>query len=68
MLRVECTELKTAVRTHGVSENQSFAYMGLIPLPEWGGIDLDDGALDEGVCSDEFVVGGVVDLIRYLRL
>jgi len=36
--------------------------VGLIPLPEGGGIDLDDGALDEGVGSDELVVGGVVDL------
>ena len=37
--------------------------MGLIPLAERSGIDLDDGALDKGVRSDEFVVGGVVDLI-----
>jgi len=34
--------------------------MGLIPLPEGGGIDLDDSALDKGVGSDKFIVGGVV--------
>ena len=36
--------------------------MGLIPLPERSGIDLDNGTLDEGVRSDEFVVGSVVNL------
>lgn len=36
--------------------------MGLVPLTEGGGIDLDDGALDKGVCSDKLVVRGVVDL------
>ena len=38
--------------------------MSLIPLPERSGINLDDGALDESVCTDEFVVGGIVDLVR----
>lgn len=36
--------------------------MSLEPLAEWGGIDLDDGALDESVRPDELVVGGVVNL------
>jgi hypothetical protein len=36
--------------------------MGLIPLPERSSIDLDDCALDKGVCSDKFVVGSVVNL------
>lgn len=36
--------------------------MGLVPLPEWGGIDLDDSVLDEGVRTNKFVVGRVVDL------
>ena len=36
--------------------------MGLVPLAEGGSIDLDDGVLDESVCSYKFVVGGVVDL------
>jgi hypothetical protein len=36
--------------------------VGLIPLPEGGGIDLDDSVLDEGVRADEFVVGCIVDL------
>jgi len=35
--------------------------VGLVPLTEGGGIDLDDGALDEGVSSDQLVVGRVVD-------
>ena len=30
-------------------------------LTEWGGIDGDDGTLDEGLGTDQFVVGGVVD-------
>lgn len=34
--------------------------MALVPLPEWRGVDLDDGTLDEGVGTDEFVVRGVV--------
>lgn len=36
--------------------------MGLIPQPEGISIDLDDGALDEGVRSDKLVVGSVVNL------
>lgn len=34
--------------------------MRLVPLAEGGGVDLDDGALDESVCADELVVRGVV--------
>ena len=41
--------------------------MGLVPLTEGGSVDLDDGAFDEGVRSDEFVIGGVVDLNRNIR-
>jgi hypothetical protein len=33
-----------------------------VPLTERGGVDLDDRALDEGVCPDELVVRRVVDL------
>jgi len=36
--------------------------VGLVPLPERSGIDLDDGRLDEGVGSDKLVVGSVVRL------
>lgn len=36
--------------------------------PEGGGIDLDDGALDKGVRSDKFVVGGVVHDTNQPRL
>ena len=35
--------------------------MGLKPLSEGGSVDLDDGGLGEGVGTDEFVVGRVVD-------
>jgi len=36
------------------------AVVGLIPLPEGSGVDLDDGRAGKGVCADEFVVGRVV--------
>ena len=35
--------------------------MGLVPLPEGSGIDLDDSGAGQGVGTDELVVGGVVD-------
>lgn len=35
--------------------------MGLVPLPEGSGIDLDNGGAGQGVGADELVVGGVVD-------
>ena len=41
--------------------------MGLVPLAEGSSVDLDDGAFDEGVGPDEFVVRGVVDLNRNIR-
>lgn len=34
--------------------------MGLVPLTEGRGIDLDDGGLGQGVGADQLVVGGVV--------
>lgn len=34
--------------------------MGLVPLAEGGGVDLDDGAAGEGVGSDQLVVRRVV--------
>lgn len=34
--------------------------MCLVPLTEWGGVDLDDGGLGEGVGSDQLVVRRVV--------
>ena len=36
------------------------AVVGLVPLLEGVGVDEDDGALDEGLGTDELVVGGVV--------
>lgn len=36
------------------------AVVRLVPLSEGGGINLDDGGLGQGVCADQFVVGGVV--------
>lgn len=35
--------------------------VGLVPLTEGGGIDLDDGGLGQGVGADKLVVGGMVD-------
>ena len=33
----------------------------LIPLAEGGGIDLNDAVLNQCVCADEVIVGGIVD-------
>ena len=35
--------------------------MRFVPLSEWGGIDGNDATFDQGLGSDQFVVGGVVD-------
>jgi hypothetical protein len=35
--------------------------VGLIPLSERSGVNLDDGGASEGVRADEFVVRGVID-------
>lgn len=35
--------------------------VGLIPLPERGSVDLNDGALHQGVGADELIVGCVVN-------
>lgn len=40
---------------------EGLAVVGLEPLSEGRGIDLDDGGLGEGVGADKLVVGGVVD-------
>jgi len=42
--------------------------MSQVPLSEGSGIDLDDGALDQSVGSDQFVVRGVVDDLKNLSL
>lgn len=39
---------------------EGLAVVGLVPLTEGSGIDLDDGGLGEGVGADELVVAGVV--------
>jgi len=36
--------------------------VGLVPLSEGGRIDLDDSTLDEGVGTDQLVVGSIVHL------
>lgn len=38
----------------------ALAVMGLVPLPEGVGVNLDDGAARQGVGADELIVGGVV--------
>ncbi len=43
---------------------QNFTVVRFVPLTEGGSIDLDDGALDEGLGTDKFVVGSVVDDIN----
>ena len=42
------------------SSANTLAVVGLVPLTEGGGIDLDDGGLGQGVGSDEFVVRRMV--------
>ncbi|KAI9158350.1 GTPase-activating protein GYP5 [Paramyrothecium foliicola] len=42
------------------STANALAVVGLVPLTERGGVNLDDGALGQGVGADEFVVGRVV--------
>lgn len=42
------------------STAEGLAVVCLVPLPEGGGVDLDDGAAGQGVGADELVVGRVV--------
>lgn len=44
------------------SSRRKKTYVGLVPLPERSGIDLDDGTLDKGVRSDKLIVRSVVNL------
>lgn len=41
------------------TSSQTRAIVRFIPLSEWSCVDLDHGALGEGVCADELVVGGM---------
>lgn len=43
---------------------QVLTIMGLVPLAERGGVNLDDGRLDQGLGADQLVVGGVVDNVH----
>lgn len=42
------------------SAADGLAVVGLVPLSEGGGVDLDNGAAGQGVCADQLVVGRVV--------
>jgi hypothetical protein len=42
------------------SAAEGLTVVGLIPLAERGGIDLDNGGLGQGVCTDQLVVRRVV--------
>lgn len=39
---------------------ETLTVVGLVPLTERSGVDLDDGGLGQGVCADKLVVGRVV--------
>ena len=45
-----------------VGRLELWGYMGFVPLTEGSSINLDDGALDKSIRSDQFVVGSVVNL------
>lgn len=45
----------------GLALTQNLTVVGLEPLSEWSGVDLDDGRLGQSVGSHQLVVGGVVD-------
>ena len=38
--------------------------MGLIPVPEWCSINLDDAVLHQSLGPDELIVAGIVDDIQ----
>jgi hypothetical protein len=40
---------------------QNLSIVGLPPLTEWGGVDLHNGALNQGLGTDQLVVAGIVD-------
>ena len=57
-----------AVGLGGGLASKGGAVVGLVPLTEGGGINLDDGALNEGLGPDELVGRGVVDDINQTGL
>lgn len=54
--------------THAALPGSRLAVVRLVVLPERSGVNLNDRVLDEGVCSDELVVGRVVDDAYQARL
>lgn len=43
-----------------VAATQRGCVVLFVPLAHWDGVDLDNGAHDEGVCAHQLVVGGIV--------
>ena len=52
--------LGSGIGSTGTLLAQNLAVVRFVPLAEGGGIDLDNGVLDEGLGADELVVGGIV--------
>jgi hypothetical protein len=48
--------------------SQAGSVVTLVPSPEWCGINLDHGSFRQGVGSDEFVVGRMVDDTNHTSL
>lgn len=46
----------------GLGGDDRLRVVGLVPLAEGGGVNLDDGRLDEGLGTEQLVVGRVVTL------
>lgn len=44
--------------------SQGLGIVSLVPLSEWGSINLHNAGLDEGLGSDQLIVTGIVDDIN----
>lgn len=44
--------------------SQSRCVVSLIPLPEGKSVYLEDAGLQRGLCSNQLVVGGVIELLQ----
>ena len=68
--QVRTPSLETPRQLHSTHQfgsllpSQGDGVMGLIPLPKWSGINLDDGAFHQGLGTHQLVVAGIVHYIN----